>query len=162
MASPEAVIDELQGLSAGTALVAVLRPLGLVMAPQKQADGTIKLWITDVRRAAASWPVGWPSEKPPREIAPKLFDFLNVEIKDTPLAEALAAISARLDLPFLFDHNGLARHQIDPPQVKVSLPPGRTYYQGILDRLLNQAQLKGELRIDEAEKPFFWISTLRK
>ncbi len=162
MQGQEVVADELQGLSAGTAMVAVLRPLGLVMLPQKQSDGTIKLWITDVRRATESWPVGWPAEKPPRETAPKLFEFLNVEIKDTPLAEALAAISARLDLPLLFDHNGLARHKIDPAQVKVSLPPGRTYYQGILDRLLNQAQLKGELRIDEAEKPFLWISTLRK
>jgi hypothetical protein len=70
MAGPETVADELQGLSAGTALVAVLRPLGLVMAPQKQADGAIKLWITDVRRAAESWPVGWPSQKSPRETAP--------------------------------------------------------------------------------------------
>lgn len=162
MQAQEVVADELQGLSAGTALVAVLRPLGLVMLPQKQEDGAIKLWITDVRRASASWPVGWPAEKPPRETAPKLFDFLNVEIKDTPLAEALAAISARLDLPLLFDHNGLARHKIDPAQVKVTLPSGRTYYQGILDRLLNQAQLKSELRIDEAEKPFLWISPLRK
>lgn len=162
MQGPELVADELQGLSAGTALAAVLRPLGLVMLPQQQADGTIKLWITDVKSASQSWPVGWPLEKPPRDAAPKLFDFLNVEIKDTPLAEALAAVSSRLDLPLLFDHNGLARHRIDPAQVKVSLPAGRTYYQGILDRLLNQAQLKSELRMDEAEKPFLWISTLRK
>ena len=162
MLAPEGVADELQGLSAGTALVAVLRPLGLVMAPQKQADGSIKLWITDVRRAAESWPVGWPSQKSPRETAPQLLNFLNVEIQDTPLAQALTAISTRLDLPLLFDHNSLARHQIDPAQLKVSLPPGRTYYQGAVDRLLNQAQLKSELRVDEAEKPFLWISTLKK
>ncbi len=162
MQGQETVADELQGLSAGTAMVAALRPLGLVMMPQKQADGTIKLWITDVRRASESWPVGWPSDKPPRDTAPKLLEFLKVEIKDTPLAEALATISARLDLPLLFDHNALARHKIDPAQVKVSLPLERMYYQGILDRLLNQAQLKSELRIDEAERPFLWISTLRK
>lgn len=162
MQGPETVADELQGLSAGTAIVAVLRPLGLVMLPQKQADGSVKLWITDVRRASESWPVGWPPEKPLRDTAPKLLEFLKVEIKDTPLAEALAAVSARLDLPLLFDHNALARHRIDPAQVKVSLPPDRMYYQGILDRLVNQAQLKSELRIDEAEKPFLWISTLRK
>ncbi len=158
----EPVVDELQGLSAGTAMVAALRPLGLVMAPQKQADGTIKLWITDVRRSAESWPVGWPPQKPLRDTAPRLLEFLKVEIKDTPLAEALTAISTRLDLPLLFDHNGLARHKIDPAQVKVSLPAERMYYQRILDRLLNQAQLKSELRIDEAERPFLWISTLRK
>ncbi|MCU0875686.1 MAG: hypothetical protein MUE50_25420 [Pirellulaceae bacterium] len=162
MAGPETVADELQGLSAGTALVAVLRPLGLVMAPQKQADGAIKLWITDVRRAGESWPVGWPPQKPPRETAPQLLEFLNVEIEKTPLSNALTAIQTRLDLPLLFDHNSLARHQIDPAQINVSLPAGRTYYQGALDRLLNQAQLKCELRVDEAEKPFLWISTLKK
>ncbi|MCU0873500.1 MAG: hypothetical protein MUE50_14255 [Pirellulaceae bacterium] len=162
MAGPETVADELQGLSAGTALVAALRPLGLVMAPQKQADGALKLWITDVRRAAESWPVGWPSQKSPRETAPQLLEFLTVEIENTPLANALNAIRTRLDLPLLFDHNSLARHQIDPARVNVSLPAGRTYYQGALDRLLNQAQLKSELRVDEAEKPFLWISTLKK
>lgn len=162
MAGPEKVADELQGLSAGTVLAAILRPLGLVMAPQKQADGAIKLWITDVRGAAESWPVGWPSQKSPRETAPQLLDFLNVEIEKTPLANALTAIQTRLALPLLFDHNSLARHQIDPAQIKVSLPAGRTYYQGALDRLLNQAQLKSELRVDEAEKPFLWISTLKK
>lgn len=162
MAGPETVADELQGLSAGTAVVAVLRPLGLVMAPQKQADGAIKLWITDVRGTAESWPVGWPSQKSPRETAPQLLDFLNVEIEATPLAKALTAIRTRLDLPLLLDHNSLARHQIDPARINVSLPAGRTYYQGALDRLLNQAQLKSELRVDEAEKPFLWICTLRK
>lgn len=162
MAGAEPVADELLGLTAGTALVAVLRPLGLVMAPQKQADGSIKLWITDVRRAAESWPVGWPSQKSPRETAPQLLEFLTVEIADTPLSQALDAIRGRLKMPLLFDHNSLARHQIDPARINVTLPAGRTYYQGAIDRLLNQAQLKSELRVDEAEKPFLWISTLKK
>ncbi len=162
MAGPETVAEELQGLSAGTALAAVFRPLGLVMTPQKQADGAIKLGIADVRRATESWPVGWPSQKSPRETAPQLLEFLNVEIENTPLASALTAIRTRLDLPLLLDHNSLARHQIDPAQTNVSLPAGRTYYQGALDRLLNQAQLKSELRVDEAGKPFLWISTLKK
>lgn len=162
MAGDEAVGDELQGLSAGTAMAAVLRPLGLVMAPKKQADGTIKLEITDVRRAAASWPVGWPPQKSPRETAPELLTFLNIEIENTPLASALDAIRTRLALPLLFDHNSLARQRIDPAEVKVSLPAGRTYYQGAIDRLLNQAQLKSDLRVDEADKPFLWISTLKK
>jgi len=162
MAGAEAVADELQGLSAGTALAAILRPLGLVMAPKEQPDGAIKLEITDVRRAATSWPVGWPPQKPPRQTAPQLLTFLNVEIEHTPLADTLDAFRTRLDLPLLFDHNSLARHRIDPAEIKVSLPAGRTYYQGAIDRLLNQAQLKSDLRVDEADKPFLWISTLKK
>lgn len=162
MSGDEPVGDELQGLTAGTAMVAVLRPLGLVMAPKKQPDGTIKLQIADVRRMAESWPVGWPPEKPPREAAPQLFTFLNVEIENTPLSTALDAIRTRIDLPLLLDHNSLARHRIDPATVNVSLPAGRTYYQGAVDRLLNQAGLKSDLRVDEAGKPFLWISTLKR
>jgi hypothetical protein len=155
------VADELQGLSAGTALAALLRPLGLVLLPQKQPDGQLKLWITDVRRAAVSWPVGWPSQKPPRETLPDLFTFLNVEIQDAPLSKSLEEISGRLKAPILFDHNGLARQKIDMSHVNVSLPPGRTYYQKIVERLLYQAKLKCELRVDEAKKPFLWVSPIK-
>jgi hypothetical protein len=156
------VADELQGLTAGTSMVAVLRPLGLVLVPQKQPDATIKLWITDVRSAPESWPVGWPSEKAPREIAPQLFNFLNVEIQDQKLADTLEVVGARVEMPLLLDHNSLARHRIDPAQVVVSLPAERTYYLRIIDLLLNRAQLKSELRVDEAGKPFLWISTLKR
>jgi hypothetical protein len=162
LASDEVVADELQGLSAGTAMVVVLRPLGLILVPQKQPGGEARLWITDVRRSAVSWPVGWPPEKPPRELLPELFTFLNVEIQDTPLSEALDTIGKRLKTPILVDQNSLARQRIDLTQVKVSLPPGRTYYQRIIERLLYQAKLKMELRMDEAKKPFLWISTVKQ
>jgi hypothetical protein len=157
---PDPVADELRGLSAGTAMAAVLRPLGLVLVPAKQGR-EIKLLIMDVRQATESWPVGWPSEKPPRETLPDLFSFLNVDIQDTPLTEALDALSQRLKTPFLFDHNGLARHRIDLTK-KVSLPGKRLYYLQILDLVLNQAGLKSDLRVDEAGTPFLWISPLKK
>ncbi len=162
MAGAVVVADELQGLSVGTALVAALRPLGLIMVPQQQSGGELKLWITDVRRSTVSWPVGWPSDKPPRETLPDLFTFLNVEIQNTPLSEALETIGGRLKTPILIDYNSLARQRIDLAQVKVSLPAGRTYYQKILDRLLYQAKLKFELRVDEAKQPFLWISAVKQ
>jgi hypothetical protein len=162
MAGDTLVADQLQGLSAGTVIVAVLRPLGLVLVPRKEADGTIKLWITDVRNARESWPVGWPPETKPIETAPKLFNNLNVEIDDTPLSQALEAIGGRIEMPILYDHNSLARHRIDPAEAKVSLPAERTYYQRIINRMLNQVQLTSELRVDEAGTPFLWISTLRR
>jgi len=87
---------------------------------------------------------------------------LNVEIEDTPLAGALDAISGRIKAPMLYDYNSLARQRIDPETVKVSLDEGRMYYQRIIDRLVNQAGLTSELRVDDAGKPFLWISTLRR
>ena len=162
MTGPETVADELQGLSAGTALVAILRPLGLVLVPRKESGGVIKLWITDVRNTRESWPVGWPSEQSPSKVAPKLFSFLNVAIDDTRLTEALEAVGGRIELPFLFDHNSLARQRIDLAEIKVSIPSGRIYYQNIIDRMLNQAKLNSELRVDEAGTPFLWISTIKR
>ena len=162
MAGDAQVADELQGLSAGTAMVAVLRPLGLVLVPQKESGGSIKLWITDVRSTRESWPVGWPPDKKPIETAPALFNYLNVEIEDTPLSEALEAVGGRIELRMLYDHNSLARHRIDPAEAKVSMPAGRTYYLRIINRMLSQAQLNSELRVDEAGTPFMWISTIKR
>lgn len=155
------VADDLGTLSSGTAMAAVLRPMGLVLVPQKKNDDFL-LTIVDVRQAAESWPVGWPAEEAPRETLPELFNFLNVEIKDTPLSSALEALRDRIEAPILFDHNSLARQRIDPATVNVSMPSGRTYYKRIIDRLLNQAQLTSELRVDEAGKPFLWVSTLKR
>jgi hypothetical protein len=83
-------------------------------------------------------------------------------INDTPLSEALNAIGQRLELPFIFDHNALAREGIDIDSEKVSLPPGRTYYMRIITRLLSQAKLTSDLRVDEAGRPFLWITSIRK
>jgi hypothetical protein len=156
------VVEELQGVSCGTALAAILRPLGLVFLPEKQSGSEVRLLITDVRSAEQSWPVGWPPDKAPLQVMPDFFKTLNVEIEDTPLAEALPAIQGRLKVPFLFDHNSLARHRIDPTQVKVSIAPGNSYYKKILDTVLSQAKLKSEIRVDEAGQPFIWISTVFK
>ncbi len=155
------VEDELQGVACGTALAAVVRPLGLVVVPQEQGN-RIQLLVVDSRKATESWPVGWPSEKKQRDLAPKLYEFLPVEIEDAPLIEALAAVRERIEVPMLFDYNAMARHRIDPGRVRVTLPVGRTYYKKAIDRMLFQAKLKAELRVDEGEQPLLWITTVKK
>jgi hypothetical protein len=162
LAAEETVGDELIGVSGGTALAAAIRPLGLVLVPHKQRGKPVRLFITDARNAPESWPVGWPPEKKPRELLPKLFEFVTVEITEIPLGEALAALQKRLDVPFLMDHNSLARHRVEPARVNVTMPAGRTYYRKVLDRLLFQAKLKAELRVDEAGEPFLWITTIKQ
>jgi hypothetical protein len=157
----EKVTDELVGLSAGTALAAAVRPLGLVLVPVK--DGSdLHLRIVDSRTANQVWPVGWPAKRPPRETLPDLFKFLNVEVSDTPLAESMEAIRGRLGVPLLVDQNSLAKQQIDYATAKVTLPKTNTYYASILDKLLFQCKLKYELRVDEADSPFLWITTLKR
>lgn len=160
LAAEETVGDELQGMASGTALAAVLRPLGLVMFPQKQGM-EVRLRISEAREIKEFWPVGWPLKNNPSQTVPELFKFLTVEIEQTPLAEAAAAISSRVKAPLLVDHNALVRERVDFDQ-KVSLPRASTYYGRALDRLLFQAKLKFELRLDEGDKPFLWITTQRQ
>jgi len=165
-ASDDPVLDELEGVSGGTALAAILRPLGLVFAPQKVAGSRSKsdiaIRVADARELEQSWPIGWPIEKQTSQVAPELFKFLNVDITDTPLDEALTAIQSRVKYPFLRDHNSIVRQRIDLHQVRVNLPGGKTYYKSILDKVLNQGKMKCEIRMDEAEKPFVWITTTKK
>lgn len=160
LAEADPLKDELRGLAAGTALAAMLRPSGLVLQPQKTADG-VRLAIAVATPKSETWPVGFKPQKPERELLPVLFEFLNVEIEGIKLPAALEALSDRLEVPFLLDHNALALHGIDPAAIDVSVPSTRSYYKRILDRVLFQARLKCELRIDEADKPFIWITTIK-
>ncbi len=157
----EKVADELLGMSAGTALAAAIRPLGLVLIPSK-VGSELQLRVVDSQAATQVWPVGWPGKSPPKDLLPDLFKFLNVEVSDTPLAESLEAIRGRLNVPLIVDQNNLAKQQIDYATVKVTLPKTNTYYSKILERLLFQAKLKYELRVDEGDRPFLWITTLKQ
>src|SRR5262245_13258117 len=160
LSSPEPVADELQGLSAGTAIAAVLRPLGLVMVPEK-AEGKLRLRIADSRGVKEHWPIGWPPKAAAGETVPELFKFLTVEITDFSLGETLQAIGGRVKVPMVIDYNALARLDVDLAKTKVELPKASIFYGKALDRILFQANLKYEVRTDEADKPFIWISGLK-
>ncbi|HTN75698.1 MAG TPA: hypothetical protein VL096_10650 [Pirellulaceae bacterium] len=157
----EVVLDELNGLSQGTALAAALRPAGLVFLPVRVSKTQVQLRVADARSVEESWPVGWPMDKGLAETLPVMGTFLNVEISDVVLSTALNSIQQRVKAPFLYDHNGMARQRIDPAAIKVTLTPGKTYYKKILDLLLVKGKLKCEIRVDEADSPLVWISTIK-
>ena len=52
LAGQDVVEDELQGMTFGSALAAVLRPLGLVMAPRRPAGQEVFLLIDDARQVS--------------------------------------------------------------------------------------------------------------
>lgn len=156
----EPVAEELSGLSCGTVLAYLLRLADLSLTPKSEAD-QLAFAIEPAGASAESWPVGWPSERPAREALPLLFEFLNVEIKGVPASTAIDAIAGRLKVPVLVDHTALARHEIDPAKVTVTLPTGKSTYSLILQKVLFQARLKFELRQDDANAPFLWITTIK-
>jgi hypothetical protein len=161
LADDEPVRDELQGFSTGTAIAAILRPAGAALVPAKPEGREVQYRLIAAKSAEEVWPIGWPSEKEPARLAPKLFEFLNAEIEGVSAAEAIEAVQGRLELPLLFDHNNMALHRIDLTKA-VAIPAKRTYYSKVLEQVLFKAGLKYELRVDDNEKPFLWITTLKR
>ena len=152
------VEDELSGLSVGTSLAALLRPLGLVIAPEEKEPSSLRMVVHDVRAVEQTWPIGWPRETKPHKLIPKLHEFLEVEIDEVPIMDVLGSVQGRLEVPILYDHNGMARKDIDPKEALVSYPNKRTFYSKMMKNVLFQAKLKYEMRVDEAGRPFLWIS----
>ena len=150
----------------------MLRNCGLVMRPEKKRGQPVAYHVAvagpDVVRARTLgkmtapdmqyWPIGWEPEKSPGEMAPSLFESLNAEIDGYQFEEALDAISPLIKIPMYFDQAALKAHQIDPAKIQVKLARTETSYKRVIDRILSQAHLASEIRIDEAGVPFLWIT----
>ncbi len=153
---------ELGELSTGTALAMALREAGLMLVPQKPVGKPLQIRIEPEDPKWQSWPVGWKPEGSPRELAPQLFEFLSAEIDGYPLEQALEALKPRMGMLVVYDARTLARRGIDPTQIPVKHPAARTYLKRVVDRLLSQARLAGELRVDERGQLFYWITQFGK
>jgi hypothetical protein len=153
------VRDELKGLAYGTVLAASLRPLGLVVVPSRIQGKPIELKIIPGKSATEFWPVGWPHEGNLSEIAPKLYERLDINIRDFVLADAISALQKRMGLPILLDYNSLAEKEVDLQTAIVTYERKKSPHFMTLDKLLGQTKpaLKVEVRIDEAGQPFLWI-----
>ena len=152
---------EAKSLSAGTALAAVLNAYGLGMTPRIDDKGKLELTIAAVDGSQEVWPVGTPLEGPVGDAIPALVEQLDVEIKDYPLGDVIAAIKARIPAPFLYDYQNLGAQKIDPDKVVVQYPARKAAYSSVLQGVLTRAMLKYQVRQDEAGSAFIWITTIK-
>ncbi len=158
------VHEELQGMSAGTALAAVIRPLGLVVQPYREQGKPLEIRMVDARSAEENWPIGWPIEKPVDQVEPRLLDNLtNIEIRDYPLKDILDRFEQRIGIPFIYDQNTMARRGVDLATTKVTLVKKKTAYMVAVTKLLAQTKpkMKQEVRVDENGKAFLWMTIPR-
>ena len=153
----QALQSELQDMTFGTALAIALRRHGLVLCPANQ-DGKLSLIISRPNPQQESWPVGWKFDASPRQIAPALYVSLPIEIAGFTLAKAMEALQPNLKVAVIYDQWILERDDIHPETIQVKLARKNTYLKKAVDRILSQARLAGELRIDEAGRPFLWIT----
>ncbi|HEY2761886.1 MAG TPA: hypothetical protein VGI75_14115 [Pirellulales bacterium] len=159
IAADDPVRDELKGVAAGTALAAIARPAGGVLAPRANDKG-VGLALVKPQTGGDLWPIGWPPEGTDEaKTLPVLYKFIPVEIEGVPATQAIDALQSRINVPFLFDYNNMVRGRVDLKK-PVKLAPGKSFYRQILDTVLFQAGLKAEVRVDDAGTPFVWITTL--
>jgi hypothetical protein len=151
---------ELKGVSAGTALSCALRARGLALAPRTNPKRQPEYVVMRASENLEAWPVGWPPKKPERDLLPGLFELVNVELEDIPLSQLLDVLGDRLKVPLLFDQAAIERQKIDVSKVRVSLPPKETAYAIVLNKTLAHGKLKYVIRVDDANKPVVWITTL--
>ncbi len=151
--------EDLSGLSSGTALACILRPIGFCMVPQ--ADGeTLSYAVKRADLGKEIWPIGWPAEGS-QKLLPGLYEFHNVNVSGVPATRILEVIGKQLGATVLVDHNALARYGVDIDKATVSHPQQRTTYSVALRKMLGKIKLKFEVRVDEAGKPFLWVSTIK-
>ena len=153
--------EEFQGMASGTSLAAIIRPSGLVLEPRRHQGKAVELWIVETAASREYWPVGWPLEKPPVQVEPKLFETIELEIRGFPLKDALHAIEKRTGVPFFYDQNSMARAGIELSTTKVTVVQKKISFMVAIGKLLRQSKprLIEELRMDEKGTPFLWIST---
>jgi hypothetical protein len=153
--------DELKRLSSGTALAIVLRAADLALTPERLESKGVSYRVTPPATGREAWPLGRSSEKADRDLIPDFFKFVNVEIDETPLVDAVERIQDRLPIPLVWDSYAIESQGVKPAEIKVQLPTKRLSYGMILQRILSQGKLVRELRVDDAGTPFVWITTLK-
>ncbi|MFK7769365.1 MAG: hypothetical protein AB8B55_19235 [Mariniblastus sp.] len=156
----ETVAEELLGVSMGTALATIVRPLGMVVEPRREQGKSTEILIVDSRASKEHWPIGWPIQRAPVAIEPKLFEKLPINIRNVSLKDAMNAVQKRAGVPFFYDHNTMAREGIELADVKVTLNQDKGSLMVAISKLLRQSKprMVEELRVDENGKPFLWIT----
>lgn len=153
---------ELEGMSRGTALAMTLRLAGLTMVPSEPRGQPVTLRVVAEGEKVQGWPVGWQPAEVGRVVAPAMYRFTVIEIEGYTLARALTALEPHMTVPFVFDQRVLDARHIDMTTINVKLPKGKIYIRRAVERILSQGRLSGELRVDESDKLFYWITQFGK
>lgn len=152
-----------EGFSVGTSLAATLRQEGLAFSPKRPPGQPLVLHVHNGADGEGDWPVGYKPERPTSRTAPMLMERLPVEVEGFTLAEAIDAIAPRLTvddapLPVLFDWFTARREGIEPTAKPVRVSRTTMSYKQLIDTLAFQGRLNAKLRVDEAGRPFVWLT----
>ncbi len=151
----------LAGFARGTALAMLLSQYGLGFRPNRTPSGAIELACV-AGDDPQVWPIGWnaPDDGTPAQIAPKLFEQTQVELKDQKLRDVLDAVSAKTETPVRLDAARIEDRGLDLNAIQVSVPNRRLAWSSLLSRIVSPSFLTAQIRCDERRRPFVWITVL--
>ena len=155
------VTQEFKGMSSGTALAALVKPLGLVLEPGREQGQQVKVHIKRPEAGKKSWPVGRELEAAPVMVEPGMFQKLPIGIKNYPLDKVMVAFQQKAKIPFVYDEQVIAVEGIEVSKTLVSIDKKNGVLMVMINKLLRQTKpkrLSGKLRVDDAGKAFLWIT----
>jgi hypothetical protein len=145
-------------LTLGAALAYLLGQNGLAWEPRHGPSGSVTMLIIQRGESRRPWPVGLEADQFPGNIAPNLMENARFQTTDTPLEEVLAAFRRALHMEVLLDRAGLIEREMNPDALRSTIQiPSGTYHSAI-KKTLAPMGLKYELRIDEANRAFLWVT----
>lgn len=170
----EPVSQEFKGVSQGTALSMLLAEYGLCFRPRRTSSKKVQLVVEPNKNISDPWPFGWdlesvslssPDPTKPKilpnhrlRLAPKLFERTLLELNSAVAQSVLDSIERQSKIPLFYDIARIRHQKIDLKTVLVNYSRKRASWNQILKSVAFQARLTVDLRVDEASKPFLWIS----
>jgi len=155
------VTQEFKGMASGTALAALVKPLGLVLEPGRKQGQQVLVHIKRPEAGKKSWPVGRELENAPVLVEPRMFQKLPIGIKNYPLDKVMMAFQQAAKVPFVYDDQVIAAEGIEVSKTLVSINNKNGILMVMVKKVLRETKpkrLSGELRVDDAGKAFLWIT----
>jgi hypothetical protein len=88
---------------------------------------------------------------------PTLFEFFPINIEDVSLSQTLAVISERSEVPILVNYRQCAAEDIDLSMIRVTVIERQSAWGLVIRRVVTQAGLTFDYRLDDADRPFVWV-----
>jgi hypothetical protein len=155
-----AALQDVRGLTRGSALAVLLNDHGLCFRPLRTPSGAIDLVVLDKTQTPDAWPLGWePRPDVSRnEYAPALFAFGPIGFLDRPVTETLADAREQTGCAFVVDTPGLLKKEINLSKRIYGVPQKKTAWVLVLQSALTGTGLLPHIRIDEAGRGFILVA----
>ena len=155
------VKHDLRKFAKGTALAMILRGYSLSFSPRRLPDESIELNIEPYRKANDSWPIGWdpaPLGLKRLSLAKKMYQSSVIEIHDMPISMLIPKVHSETELDLYIDPLAITSAGLNLDKLIVNFPRKRTSWSLCLRTVLAQVKLIQQLRVDENNRPFIWVT----